>query len=110
MDALALPVEPSELVARIEGRCAARAAARPRSISDELGLDPRESRALTLLFEAGPSGLSRTALNWSLWGEDLASSRRLDVMLSSLRRKLKAGERTQSIEIRAQRGAGYRLL
>lgn len=109
LDGIAVPIDPLELSARLRGRGAALASSFPERLAGELCLDARENRFLALLFLAGPQGLSRSALTWALWGKDLPSSRRLDVLVSGLRKKLHASERGKAIEIRALRGMGYAL-
>jgi len=109
LDGLAVPVDPMELLARLRGRSAALASSLPKDLAAELCLDAREDRFLALLFQAGPQGLSRSALTWALWGKELPSSRRLDVLVSVLRKKLQSSERGKAIEIRALRGIGYAL-
>jgi DNA-binding response OmpR family regulator len=109
LDGLAVPIDPLELSARLRGRSAALASSLSTELSTELRLDARENRFLALLFLAGPSGLSRSALTWALWGKDLPSSRRLDVLVSGLRKKLRSSERGKTIEIKAFRGMGYAL-
>ena len=109
LDGVALPIDPIELLARLRGRGATLTVQLPERLGAELRLDARESRILSLLLQAGPQGLSRTALTWAIWGKEFPSSRRLDVLISSLRKKLRSTVHGKVIEIRAERGIGYAL-
>jgi len=109
LDALTLPLDPAELVARIIGRRESLKPPLPQGLMTQLDLGARERQALVILSRAGAGGLSRTALSWALWGRELPSSRRLDVLISGLRKKLEDWKGGESLTIKAERGLGYAL-
>ncbi|MDA8409371.1 MAG: helix-turn-helix domain-containing protein [Treponema sp.] len=109
LDCVALPVDAPELTARLHGRLSALSALLPPDLAAELGLDARENRLLTLLWQAGASGLSRAVLTWALWGGEFTASRRLDVLISGLRKKLRNTSPGRKLTIHAGRGIGYAL-
>lgn len=107
IDAVSLPVDVEELLLRIRGR--RRAFANFACRAEALGLEGREAIAFSLLFEAGDAGITRTALCRALWGRSSAGSRRLDVLVSNLRKKLAASMDGSSYVIHARRGMGYAM-
>lgn len=114
IDYLSYPADATELIARILARVAALTeqeadASAEAALSEGRRMGSRESRLLGLLTLAGGATVTREALQYSLWGEVLPGSRRLDVLVSGLRGKLAARDKYSALEIVAERGEGYAL-
>lgn len=109
LDAVAVPLDPAELSARILGRSAANPFGTEAATPSDLKLGHHESLALGMLLRAGQQGLSREALSWALWGEEIGNSRKLDVLVSGIRKKLRGSEWGLRYQLKAHRGLGYRL-
>jgi DNA-binding response OmpR family regulator len=77
--------------------------------ADAIGLNLRERRLCRLLFQSLDGSITREAMSYSLWGNIKPGSRRLDMAVAELRRKLSSNDRTASAVIESVRNFGYRL-
>ena len=74
-------------------------------------LSPREARALKLLAEAGSEPLGREALCLQVYGEEWdPSSRRVDALISRLRRKLECNRCGAHRGLSTVHNLGYRMV
>jgi CheY-like chemotaxis protein len=72
-------------------------------------LSPSERLLIELLLLNKGMIVPRRAIALALWGEERPSSRSIDVLASSLRRKLERVKTGSAAFLKARRGLGYRL-
>jgi DNA-binding response OmpR family regulator len=116
LDFVVAPPAAAEVAARLRGRIdtfeTGLRGADPgvSKLREELSTSPRELRLLRLLIMAEGKVLTRESLSSALWGIHSPGSRKLDMLVSALRKHLDANPELTHWKIQALRNEGYSLV